>query len=109
MPQKSIPNPGANAQTPFIKHKSAHTRPSKNITLVSFLLNQPEIQELSKMKNTSHKVVFTSSSFQSSGDSLLLNITGNPNYPSLSTLLIIVCGAFKDSTSQASANTFLPK
>lgn len=32
-----------------------------------------------------------------------------PNSPSLSTWLIIVCGAFKKSTSQTSAKTFLLK
>lgn len=107
MPQKYIPSPRTNAQTPFIKHKSAHTRPSKSITLVSFLLKQPAVQKPVRWKNITQGCVyqFLFSDFRR----LFLNITCNSNYPSVSTWLIIVCGAFKDSTSQASANTFLTK
>lgn len=45
MPEEYIPSPGANAQTPLIQPISDHTRPSKNITLVSFMLNLPRLQK----------------------------------------------------------------
>lgn len=72
-PEKSILIPGTDAQTPLRKHDSAHTRPSRNITLASPAkpAGGPETQYGEKL---SHKVVVTSPSFQISGDPLLLNI-----------------------------------